>query len=77
MVEEIYPNVAKVKPTGENILKTWHLYLTPKELAKESFDVWRKSLGHNKTMLEKDFLYLGVGIYSDGMSICATTEFGE
>ena len=77
MVEEIYPNVAKVKPTGENILKTWHLYLTPKELAKESFDVWKNSNGHNKTMLEEDFLYLGVGIYSDGMSICATTKFGE
>ena len=77
MVQEIYPDVAKVKPSGENILKTWHLYLTPKELAKESFDVWKSSNGHNKTMLEEDFLYLGVGIYSDGMSICATTKFGE
>lgn len=77
MVEEIYPDVAKVKPSGENIFKTWHVYLTPKELAEESFDVWKNSKGHNNAMLDDYWKYVGVGIYSDGKTICSTTEFGK
>ena len=76
VIEEIYPDVAKVKLSGENIFKTWHVYLTPKELAEESFNVWKKSPGHNKAMLDTDSLYVGVGIYSDGKTICSTTTFG-
>ena len=73
----IYPDVAKVKPSGENIFKTWHVHLTPKELAEESFNLWKNSTGHNNAMLNDYWKYVGIGIYSDGKSICSTTEFGR
>ena len=77
MIQEIYPDVAKVKPSGENIFKTWHVYLTPKELAEESFNWWKNSTGHNNAMLDDYWKYVGVGIYSDGKTICSTTKFGR
>lgn len=77
MIQEIYPDVAKVKPSGENIFKTWHVYLTPKELAEESFNWWKNSKGHNNAMLDDYWKYVGVGIYSDGKTICSTTKFGR
>ena len=73
----IYPDVAKVKPSGENIFKTWHVHLTPKELAEESFNLWKNSTSHNNAMLNDHWKYVGIGIYSDGKSICSTTEFGR
>ena len=77
MIQEIYPNILKVNSAGENILKTWHVHLSAKELAEESFNVWKNSKGHNDAMLDEDALYVGIGIYSDGKTICATTKFGE
>ncbi|WP_270839420.1 cell wall-binding repeat-containing protein [Peptacetobacter hiranonis] len=77
MITEIYPNIAKVIYSGENIYKTWNVNLSAKELAEVSFNKWKASNGHNQAMLSKFYKYVGVGVYSDGNTICSTTEFGE
>ena len=74
---DIYPDIAKVECTGENIYKTWNVNLSAKELAEVSFNKWKASNGHNQAMLSKFYKYVGVGVYSDGNTICSTTEFGE
>ena len=77
IISEIYPDVANVAHAGENIFKTWNVSYTAEEVARQSFNWWKNSKGHNNAMLHEYWDCVGVGIYSDGKTICSTTEFGE
>ena len=77
-IDEIHPNIANVKCSGENIAGVIGNYgFGPKELAKEAFSRWKASNGHNQAMLNKFYKYVGVGVYSNGNKIYTTTKFGE
>lgn len=76
MINEIYPNIAKVRYSGENIYKIWTANLTPKGLAEKAFDSWKNSPGHNAAMLDSDWTYVGVGAYSKNGTTCVTTSLG-
>lgn len=77
IISEIYPDVANVAHAGENIFKTWNVSYTAEEVARQSFNWWKNSKGHNNAMLHEYWDCVGVGIYSDGKTICSTTEFCE
>ena len=77
LIEEIYPDIANVKCSGENILYTTKRNLTPKGFANQAFDWWKNSSGHNRAMLSKYYKYVGIGLYNKDGKTYTTTKFGE
>ncbi|MGQ0840065.1 CAP domain-containing protein [Actinokineospora sp.] len=58
--------------TGENIAAGY-------ETAKKVFEAWRKSSGHNRNMLKRDYKVIGIGLAKNGSSEYGeywTTDFG-
>lgn len=77
MIDEIYPDAGGSVPlAGENIYWVSGGTYTAKELAKNSFEAWRNSPGHNMNMLNESYDYVAVATYKGKNGIFMTTDFG-
>lgn len=77
MIDEIYPDAGGNVPlAGENIYWVSGGTYTAKELAKNSFEAWRNSPGHNMNMLNESYDYVAVAAYKGENGIFMTTDFG-
>lgn len=77
MIDEIYPDAGGNVPlAGENIYWVSGGTYTAKELAKNSFEAWRNSPGHNMNMLNESYDYVAVAAYKGKNGIFMTTDFG-
>ena len=77
MIQQIYPDIAKVRPIGENIYMIYTNNISAKELANKTFNKWKNSSGHNQAMLYNDGIYFGLGVYSKNGNTYVTAKFGR
>lgn len=71
MIEDIYPDVAKVRLIGENIYMIYTDNISAVDLANRTFNKWKNSDGHNQAMLYDD------GVYAKNGNTYVTAEFGK
>lgn len=77
MIEDIYPDVAKVRLIGENIYMIYTDNISAVDLANRTFNKWKNSDGHNQAMLYDDGVYAGLGVYAKNGNTYVTAEFGK
>lgn len=77
MIEDIYPDVAKVRLIGENIYMIYTDNISAVDLANRTFNKWKISDGHNQAMLYDDGVYAGLGVYAKNGNTYVTAEFGK
>lgn len=77
MIEDIYPDVAKVRLIGENIYMIYTDNISAVDLANRTFNKWKNSDGHNQAMLYDDGIYAGLGVYAKNGNTYVTAEFGK
>lgn len=77
MIEDIYPDVAKVRLIGENIYMIYTDNISAVDLANRTFNKWKSSDGHNQAMLYDDGVYAGLGVYAKNGNTYVTAEFGK
>ena len=76
-IEEIYPDILKVKSVGENIYKIGTTNISAKDLANRTFTWWKNSSGHNTALLYTNANYIGLGVYAKNGTTYVTANFGR